>query len=221
MHGIIYKVTNEKTGKVYIGQTTYTLAKRKKGHKYQAMKGDKRSAFQIAILEHGISAFSWDEIDKADSKEELNAKEKYWVAFYKARDPQFGYNLTEGGVDAKPSEETRRKLSEVRKNMSAETRRKMSEARKGKPTWNKGKKLSPEQKKNFCGRKPRPSSKETNKKISEANYGKHGSLTTDEVKEIKRLLSSGKTQTEIAKMYNVVRDTIGKIKRGERYAWVV
>ena len=107
MKGIIYKATGP-SGKVYVGQTTKTLARRKAQHKFMALKGDRRSAFQIAILEHGgVNAFTWEQIDTFANDEELERKEKFWVAHYKARDPAYGYNDQDGGIHHSVSTEAR------------------------------------------------------------------------------------------------------------------
>jgi len=138
MHGIIYKAVSP-NGKTYIGQTTRALARRKSDHAFRARVKDQRTAFQIAILEHGgVKAFTRDEIDTAETAEELNAKEKRWVAYFKADNPQYGYNGTGGGISCKANTETRRKLSgennhNYGKHHSPETRQKMSEAHIGKP----------------------------------------------------------------------------------------
>jgi group I intron endonuclease len=168
VYGIIYKATGP-GGKVYIGQTTETLAMRKGKHKFRAKKGDRRGAFQIALLEHGFDAFIWEQIDQADTPEELDAKEKAWIAHYDSMNPEKGYNGNDGGISYIPSEESRRKMSEAKKGKpngwegkhlseehrrklseankgkhhSAETRRKLSEINKGQIPWNKGKRISP------------------------------------------------------------------------------
>jgi group I intron endonuclease len=114
MYGIIYKATGP-TGKVYIGKTTKTLAMRKSHHKYMALKGDRRTPFQCALLDEGFDNFAWEQIDTAETEDELNAKEKQWIAHYKADDPAYGYNIFEGGDGAKLTEETKRKISEAQR----------------------------------------------------------------------------------------------------------
>jgi len=146
--GIIYKAVSP-TGKVYIGQTTQTLKRRKGQHSYRSKKGDRREVFQLAILEHGgVNAFTWEEIDHADTAEELDQKEKQWITHYQSDDPQYGYNTFEGGIGSGHTAETRRKIgeankgkqrspearqkySEYQKNRTPEHRRKISQAKKG------------------------------------------------------------------------------------------
>jgi group I intron endonuclease len=112
---IIYKATNTVNGKVYIGQTVRTLEVRKYAHEYSARNGSD-AHFHRAIRKYGTDAFKWEIIDTATTKDELDEKEKYWIAHYDAVNN--GYNMTEGGEGTlgwKPSEEIRRKWSKTRK----------------------------------------------------------------------------------------------------------
>jgi group I intron endonuclease len=179
-YGIIYKATGP-GGKVYVGQTTKTLKERKNGHKIQAKKGDRRRAFQIALLDEGFDKFVWEQIDTAEIQAELDRKEKEWIAHYNATDPAHGYNLMDGGINGKPNKETREKLSK---------------SQKGKNTWMKGKKASEETKRKMSEKRKeiyystmlkavnerqkgenhpwfgKHHSEETRRKISEAKKGK-------------------------------------------------
>ncbi|MDR2717179.1 MAG: GIY-YIG nuclease family protein [Treponema sp.] len=223
MHGIIYKATGP-TGKVYVGQTTRTLAMRKGQHKFRALKGDRRSAFQIALLDEGFSNFQWEQIDTADSKEELDKKEKLWIAHYKADKPEHGYNLQDGGIGGTPNAEARRKMSEAHRGKypSPETRQKLSDVRKGEKHHMYGKHHS----------------EETRKKISEAhkgeknhNYGKqreylrgekvHTAKITEAIaRNIKLDLQTGMRICDLAKKHNTNVEVVRAIKRGNSWAWV-
>jgi group I intron endonuclease len=149
VYGIIYKVTGP-TGLVYIGQTKQTLGRRKSIHAFRAKKGDRRGAFQIALLALDFSAFEWEQIDTAEMKEELDAKEKYWIAHYQSNNPAHGYNGTDGGAKTVYTIEARRRISEAVKKAIAvipeETRRRMVEKRK---ETMKGRHLTPEHKRNI------------------------------------------------------------------------
>jgi len=239
VYGIIYKATSP-DGKVYIGQTTRTLAARKSDHKVRAKKKDLRTSFQLAILEHGgVNAFIWEQIDQSENREELDAKEKYWIDFYNSMDPEKGYNNQDGGIHYSPSVEHRRKLSESQKgekgNMfgkhpSAETRRKMSKAHKD---------ISPEvrQKRNEArsealkGKKNhnfgRDFSPEHRQKLSESHIGIQrgensptAKLTEADVREIKTALANGGTCASLARNYGVNRTAISLIKHGKTWAWL-
>ena len=88
---IIYKITNNTNGKIYIGQTVRTLKDRMGEHIRH-----NRLIIQKAIHKYGIENFSFNVIDKAQNIEELNKKEIKWINFYKCLVP-FGYNQCIGG----------------------------------------------------------------------------------------------------------------------------
>lgn len=106
MLGIIYKVTNKSNGKIYIGQTTTSLAERRKQHIFNAFSTTQpKYPFQLAIKKYGVAGFTWEIIDVANTQEELNQKEIKWIAFCKSYlDSTKGYNRTPGG-NAFPEEE--------------------------------------------------------------------------------------------------------------------
>lgn len=107
---IIYRVTNLINNKIYIGQTKYSLKERKHGH-YSKMKDN--TYFHKALCKYNKNVFIWEIIDKADTIEELNKKEQYWIKYYDSFNKNKGYNLTmggEGSIGYIPSEETRKKM---------------------------------------------------------------------------------------------------------------
>ena len=112
MYGIIYKATNLINSKIYIGKTTQTLEDRIVKH-YSQLKDD--TYFHRALKKYPKDNWHWEEIDIADSLEEINEKERYWISFYKAMNPDVGYNRTEGG-DGPPS------MDKINYDKSRETR---------------------------------------------------------------------------------------------------
>jgi len=173
MYGIIYKAKGP-SGLVYIGQTTQTLARRKSEHKVRALKQDRRYPFGIALLDEGFSNFQWDQIDTAENAEELDAKEKQWIAHYQSDNPGHGYNGTTGGISYTVTQETRQKMSEAGKGKkhSEKHRRKIGEAQRGKQR-------TPEQCKRISeAQKGKQLSAEHRRKISEGLKGKHLSPAT-------------------------------------------
>ena len=89
----IYRITNNLNGKTYIGQTRRTVAERVKQHIYQQSKVGK------AITKYGTENFSIDVIDRADTQEELDSLERFWIAFYNSCEN--GYNSLIGGQPTK------------------------------------------------------------------------------------------------------------------------
>lgn len=125
VYGVIYKITNIKNNKVYIGQTTQSFDRRysyssnmdiEKIYKTHIGHKNCNSNYNIhlvrSIEKYGFDNFCVDrEFDVAYSKEELDKKEEYWINFYKSIDPQYGYNKKTGGANGKPSNETLSKMS--------------------------------------------------------------------------------------------------------------
>lgn len=138
---IIYKATNKKNGKIYIGQTSRTLKERMSEHIRHNL-----TAFDKALQKYGIESFTVEQIDTANSIDELNEKEKYWIAKYNSVLPN-GYNMCAGGDNTlgyHHREESKQKMSTVKKGMfvgsnnpfygkrhSEEAKHKMSAGRKG------------------------------------------------------------------------------------------
>ena len=137
----IYKITENETGKAYVGQSI-NIEKRWKKH---------RKRFSPDL-------FSYEIIMECE-RIQLNFWEIAWIA--SERSVEFGFNITVGGnarkgkthseeIRAKiskavkgkaKSEEHKAKLSEARRNrlpFSEESRKKMSDARKGKKWYNNG-----------------------------------------------------------------------------------
>lgn len=93
-YGTIYKITNIKTGKVYIGKTTRSLNDRLQGHINSADRGD-NFKLSRAIRKYGKENFIIEPIDFAETRDELNEKEVYYISEYKSLED--GYNMTIGG----------------------------------------------------------------------------------------------------------------------------
>jgi group I intron endonuclease len=96
VYGVIYKITNTINTKVYIGQTVKCIKARFGEHVSHAKNGYRMTAIHRAIRKYGKENFTIEQIDAADSKEELNIKEEYWIKFHKCVSPN-GYNLKNGG----------------------------------------------------------------------------------------------------------------------------
>lgn len=93
-YGTIYKITNTKTGKVYIGKTTKSLNDRLQGHINNADKGN-NFKLSLAIRKYGKENFIIEPIDFAETREELNEKEIHYIGEYNSLED--GYNMTMGG----------------------------------------------------------------------------------------------------------------------------
>lgn len=111
---IIYKITNILNNKVYIGQTVNTLAYRKSQHVREVSYVNRKKTYLYnAMIKHGVENFVFEEIDKADTIEELNLKESFWINSFKSTEKEFGYNLDTGGKNCLKSESTKRKIGDT------------------------------------------------------------------------------------------------------------
>lgn len=114
---IIYKVQNKINGKIYIGQTIHSLEYRKRKHLEYARQNHKKNKFINAIRSYGIDNFIWEVIDTANTKDELNSKEKQYITDFDSI--VSGYNMTEGGTGG----DTYSNLSEKKKKRNRELKR--------------------------------------------------------------------------------------------------
>lgn len=76
---------------VYIGQTKFSLEKRKVQHEYNAKRG-KGYVIGSAIRKHGAESFKWQIHSVYYNQVDLDAAEKHYIAKYKPR-----YNINIGG----------------------------------------------------------------------------------------------------------------------------
>lgn len=133
MRGVIYKYTNLKNGKVYIVQTLNETKRREKQRNLNSPYAGEY--INRARAKYGLSSFKYEIISEILSddedilKETLNILEVKYISLYRAKEPSFGYNLSDGGK------------SGVGQVISKETREKLRKAHTGlkKPMSDKGK----------------------------------------------------------------------------------
>lgn len=107
----IYKYTNKKNGKIYIGRSI-DISRRKWEHLHHPSP---HSYFDQTLITIGEEAFDFEVIEEC-AAEELMEKEQYWIAYYNCcvldgRDN--GYNLTRGGEEYRSENNPWAKLSLV------------------------------------------------------------------------------------------------------------
>ena len=96
--GKIYKIRHIESGRLYIGQTIYSLRRRFNQHiknAYSAGSHCYNSHLQKAIRKYGAEAFEIEEIEKCDDSL-LDEREKYWIKFYDT--VHKGFNMAYGGA---------------------------------------------------------------------------------------------------------------------------
>jgi group I intron endonuclease len=134
---IIYKVTNNVNGKIYVGLTKQKLKLRWQQHVRGAIKRPEASYFFRAIKKYGPDSFTLEVIDEAKTMNELSEKEIDWIEKLNCCDRTVGYNCKSGGINNfEVSKETRDKISKALKGKakSEEHKKKCGLARKGKPS---------------------------------------------------------------------------------------
>ena len=113
MKGIIYKMTNMKNSKIYVGQTTASLEERLKGH-VKRSRSKRATYIGRAINKYGLKGFIIEQIDTPTTINELNQKEIYWIQKCNCVNHMvIIWMLVE--VMHPPSMETRKKISEFPK----------------------------------------------------------------------------------------------------------
>ena len=124
----IYRITNLKNNKVYIGQAV-DIEKRLEGHK-RNLRGNYHinKHLQNAWNKYGEENFKFEIIEECE-EDKLTEREQYWIDYYGGINDIINYNLRDADMRGHLSEETKMKMSEYWKGrtFSIETKRKMSE----------------------------------------------------------------------------------------------
>lgn len=127
----IYRITHVDSGKSYVGQSMRIHAR---WEQHKRGKG-RSSALSEAISRYGADAFCFEVLEYC-GREELNARERYWVRLLNTIHPN-GYNLTSGGGQAtEVSDRTRNRIREATSahlrelNNDPDNARKISDAKK-------------------------------------------------------------------------------------------
>lgn len=239
MESGVYKIVNTKNNKVYIGSTN--SFKRRKNNHFSQLRNNKHinKYLQMDFNKFGEDIFLFEIIKKCEL-DELIEQEQYYINIYESCNSKRGYNIEPNAgssLGIKRSDETRNRISEVRKckKMSEETKEKISKKLKGKKKnpfteehlknlseSHKGLKLSEETRKKLSEIikiiANKPENKERVSLQSRGENNNFAKLTEKEVIEIKSLLRTGKyTQIEISKLFNVRNTTINAIKMGKTW----
>lgn len=190
-HYLIYKITNNLNGKIYIGQ-----------HKTEDLNDGYMGsgvAIKRAIRRYGLENFSKEILYDVDDWELMDFLEELIVdeEFVKRKDT---YNMKTGGSCGIAGDETRRKIAEAGwgKHPSEETRQKLSTAHKGTSF-----------------------SEEHRRKISEANLGKHSKHLSEEHKRKISEAHKGKPHQSGMTGKQQSEETRRKIAEARRKYWAM
>lgn len=95
---IVYKITNKKNRKSYIGKTEYSLEHRWNRHLSSARNGSK-FRFHSAIRKYGEDCWDLSVIETYQTEDEnfINEKETHFIKLFESNTKK-GYNATSGGT---------------------------------------------------------------------------------------------------------------------------
>ena len=197
---VVYKITNQINGKIYVGQTSFSIEKRWREHVVS-----KKSLISKAVRKYGEESFSIECLEKCSSVEELNQKEIHYIALLKSTQRDVGYNVEFGGLHSPMTNETKQKLSIAHqgKKLSKEHKDRIGLSCSGKKRSEETKTLMSQ---SFKGR---THSEETRKKISEA--------TTGRVAHNQGVAQSEETKLKLSQSKNSIKIKVLCIDNGTIY----
>lgn len=143
----LYKITNQLNNKVYIGQTNNKYRWRQ--HRYYSKFPEKTKQYiHYTIKKYGIDNFTYEIIAQSLTQEGANETETILISQYNSCNKEYGYNIMPGGsnISGKDHPNYGKKVSlETKMKMSISAKGKNTWT-KGKSSSKQGTKLSPEQK---------------------------------------------------------------------------
>lgn len=209
----IYKITSP-SGRIYIGQS---WGIKERFRRYRSMKCERQIKLYASFVKYGVSNHSFEVIREYDatniSQGIIDSDEIYFIKYFKDSGIEV-LNLQEGGSNGRHSEETKEKIRKANtgKIFTDQRLRNMSISNTGKPSPNKGKKMSEDTKKLISkahiGKtmpenikqkiseklKGRIFSEKTRKKLSDAGKGRRQTAEHTENNRQARLRRSKKVQ---------------------------
>lgn len=195
--GYIYLITNKINNKQYIGQTICNdIETRWKQHK-RSCKYSLGRYILSAYKKYGIENFKF-QIICICFDEDCNKYEEEYIKKYNTLSPN-GYNLTEGGKNAKHTEETRKLISAGLKSVVAN------------PEWGKriSERQSGEKHFNYCGHL----SEEHKKKIGEKSKNYWKNMSTEKIESI---IKKRKETMTINGKYIISEKQLNALKEGNK-----
>ncbi len=188
----LYLITNLLNNKVYVGQS-YSETERWRQHKYAA-RSKPRQYIDCAMKKYGISNFTYEVIANSLTQDDGDFIEIELIKQFNSQDRMLGYNISPGGDKVWNKGLQKEKHPMFGKHHSEETKMKMANSRIG----------------IILG----PHSKETKKKISDANKGKVRSIECLQ-KLSKAKLGKKRGDMLIEIKQKISQSNIGKIRTEE------
>jgi group I intron endonuclease len=244
-HGI-YKITNKKNNKIYIG-SAINLSRRWHEHtNYLNINKHFNRYLQNSWNKYGKDSFTFEVIEFVEDENKLLEREQFWIDKLNVIDKNIGYNInpTAGSrlgskMTFEQIEHHSKKMKEYFANMTPEEKanRYTEEVaiKISKSKLAKKQKMSLESRKKMSiakmGKKIGKRSKEVGEKISKSKMGhsftplgsEHGMAKYDEelVIGIKLMLNEGYSVYEVADKFNIKRSAIYDIKAGRSWSHIL
>lgn len=111
----VYLLQNTQNPKVYVGYTGQKYVSSRFGKHRQEAKRGKDTHLYRAMRLYGSDSFYWNVIGDFDTKQEAATVEKIWIVLLQSKNPEFGYNTTDGGEAPQHSEETKQKIGRIQR----------------------------------------------------------------------------------------------------------
>lgn len=94
----VYKITNLINNKIYIGCSINIYGRWTDHKRFYSLESIPSYNYPIyrAFRKYGIKNFKFEIIEEV-SPSQIFEKEKYWIKYYDAKNPEKGYNCTDGG----------------------------------------------------------------------------------------------------------------------------
>lgn len=182
----IYKITNKKNGRAYVGSST-NLDAREKKHFSLLKKGTHHCRhMQNSFNKNGEEYFLFEIIEFCDDDSDfLKIRETYWIGTLNTANRKYGYNIRPEGHMTRHSEETKRLISENQKGrlLTAGWKKSISKS-------HLGKKKTREHAKNIS--------------LSQSFF------TGEKLQELLKLRKSGLSCPDIAKYFGCDRRTVSR-----------
>lgn len=210
--GSIYKIYCLCTDKIYIGQTVQHPPIKRWVDYYKEAYTNKNDLYLYrAIRQWGITNFTFQILEEDIALEDLNSKEIEWIKKFNSNNPEYGYNLTGGGVFTSKSQLDEEKVKEIIKAIKTHTEKTFVELAK---IYGVSREMISDIN---CG--------ETWYFVNEHypirdNSKLKNILSEQDVYEIYRLLKEETALTDIAKKYGVSVTNISNINQGRIYKFL-
>lgn len=219
---VVYRITNQVNGKVYVGVTHRPFALRKAAHVAKSRSGS-RFPIHAAMRKYGVNNFTFEVIEHVVDLPSLEAAEQRQIAQHNCMVPN-GYNRTEGGGGMcglqQSSESIEKRLATIASRggyvASEDTRRKISVANRGRKMPRDGVERS---------REKRLGAKRTPEQIALMSRNRIGKGLGNQgarkypgavIRYAFDLLEVGRTQSEISKMTGLTQPYISNLATGKR-----